>query len=338
MSFEDQNAMAQVQPNLNAEVYRSMTPADRPPIPDKHLQFISIYNENSAILGGSNMTDRYWSGTVWYYNSIADFDRNKAYLATKTESGVCDAVFLESDKFVIGEDSGALQVLQLTKSSDDSQELQCAGYTCLHDDSLLSLSAFEDKCHVVSGGMDCCIKVWDITELMAIQSFNSAHTDIVTCVDSRPGSLNEFASTSFDSEALLWDTRKSKPALSILKKDVGLTAVNWNPSLSELLSIGTDDGEVIIIDIRKTSPKLLQESRVFPKPIHKLSFNPNSERWEELAVCCDDVTVVVLDMNFSLSVYKDDRHNDFTRDFAWFNNNLYSCSWDNEVLQHVVHP
>lgn len=33
-------------PNLNAEIYRNLTPADRPPFSDKHLQFILVYNGN----------------------------------------------------------------------------------------------------------------------------------------------------------------------------------------------------------------------------------------------------------------------------------------------------
>lgn len=73
----------------------------------------------------------------------------------KTESGVCDAVFLQNDKFVVGEDSGTLQVFDLSTQPTDSKELQSAGYAALHDSSLLTLSAFADKEHVVSGGMDC---------------------------------------------------------------------------------------------------------------------------------------------------------------------------------------
>lgn len=36
-----------VDPNLNADVYRKMTAADRPPVPDKNLQFILVYNGNT---------------------------------------------------------------------------------------------------------------------------------------------------------------------------------------------------------------------------------------------------------------------------------------------------
>ncbi|XP_076764218.1 methylosome protein WDR77 [Xylocopa sonorina] len=323
-----------IQPNLNADVYRNMTAADRPHVFNKHLQCISIYNETSAILGGSNMTDRYWSGTLWYYNDITDFDRNKAHIATRTESGICDIVPIESDKFVLGEDSGALQIFHLVTKSDDLQELQCIGYAALHDNSLLSLSMFHDKEHLVSGGMDCCIKIWDISELMAIQSYGYAHADIINCVQAKPGSDSEFVSVSY-CEALLWDKRLSKPAQCILKKDSDLTAVSWNPNLLNTVAIGTDDGRVVIVDARRGGIEVLEESCSFPRPVHKLLFNPDSEGL--LAACCDDAAVKVFDINNHLApVYHDERHCDFVRGLTWFNNNLYSCSWDSRVLKHAV--
>ncbi|KOC67425.1 Methylosome protein 50 [Habropoda laboriosa] len=326
-----------IEPNLNADVYRNMTAADRPLVPDKHLQFILIYDEKSAILGGSNMTDRYWSGTIWYYNDISDFDREKAFVAKKTESGVCAAVYLESDKFIIGEDTGALTIFDISTEPDGVKELQCAAYACLHDSSLLTLSAFADKKKVVSGGMDCCIKVWDVTELMVTQSFDYAHIDTVTCVDVKPKSNTEFASTSSDCEALLWDIRQIKPAQSILKRDVGLTAVSWNPNIENFLAIGTDNGEVVIVDARRSDIEVLRELSAFTRPVHKLLFNPNAEKLEELAVCCDNTSVEVLDINSQFSpIYKDNRHTDFVRGLTWFNNYLYSCSWDNTALKHTM--
>lgn len=326
-----------VEPNLDADIYRNMTAADRPPVLDKHLQFILIYNEESAILGGTNMADRYWTGTVWYYNDISDFDRNKAYIAKKTESGVCAAVYLKSDAFVIGEDSGGLQILDVTSGPDGLKQLQCSAYACLHDSSLLTLSAFADKKHIVSGGMDCCIKIWDVIELTVIKSFDYAHIDTVTCTDVRPESDTEFVSTSSDCEGLLWDIRQAKPAQRILKRDASLTAVSWNPNLENILAIGTDNGEVIIVDARKSNSEVLRELSAFSRPVHKLFFNPNAEKLEELAVCCDNTSVEVLDINSQFSpIYKDGRHTDFVRDLTWFNNRLYSCSWDNTVLKHTI--
>ncbi|OAD58533.1 Methylosome protein 50 [Eufriesea mexicana] len=324
-------------PNLNTLVYRNMTITDKPYFFNKHLQFITIYNEKSVLLGGSNLTDRYWNGSVWYYNDITNFDRDKAALVAKTESGVCDAVFLQSDKFVIGEDSGTLQVFDLSTQPIDSNELQSTGYAALHDSSLLTLSVFVDKEHVVSGGMDCCIKIWNISELMATYSFGFAHTDTVTCVDVKPGSNSEFVSTSSDCKALIWDTRLQKPAQCILERDAGLTAVCWNLSLPNVLAIGSEDGEIIIVDARKGSVKVLSESFAFCRPVHRLSFNQNLGRTEELAACCDDISVEVFDITNELSlIYKDDRHTDFVRGLTWFDSHLYSCSWDNTVLKHTI--
>ncbi|XP_031826177.1 methylosome protein WDR77 [Nomia melanderi] len=327
-----------VDPNLNADVYRNMTAADRPPVVDKNLQFILIHNEKSAILGGSNMTDRYWSGTIWYYNDISDFDRDKAFVALKTESVVCDGADLERDKFVIGEDSGVLQVLGLVEVADThSQELQSLGYACLHDGSLLTLSVFEDNTHLVTGGMDYCIKVWDTAELMAIHSFSFAHTDIITSVDAQPRNNTTFVSTSLDCEALIWDIRQSNPAQSILKKDFGLTAVNWNTILDHIIAIGTENGDVTLVDIRKAGISILQDANVFPRSVHKLLFNPNPERSEELACCCDDTRVDVLDINNNFSsIYKNERHSDFVRGLAWYKDQLFSCSWDNTVSKHII--
>lgn len=50
---------------------------------------------------------------------------------------------------------------------------------------------------------------------MATYSFGFAHTDTITCIDVKPESNTEFASTSSDCEALMWDIRQSKPAQSI---------------------------------------------------------------------------------------------------------------------------
>ncbi|XP_076287392.1 methylosome protein WDR77 [Lasioglossum baleicum] len=326
-------------PNLNADVYRNMTAAERPPVFDKNLQFILIHNEKSAILGGTNMTDRYWNGTVWYYNDISDFTREKAFIATKTESGVCDGAHLEQDKFIISEDSGVLQVYGLVEAADTQlQELQSLGYTCQHDSSPLTLSVFQDNVHVVSGGMDYCIKVWDTAELIATLSFSFAHTDIVTSIDVQPRSTTTFVSTSLDCEALIWDIRQQNPAQSILRRQFGLTAVNWNSVMDHIIAIGTDNGDVILVDTRNSRNSALKNAKVFSRSVHKLLFNPNPERSEELACCADDTLVRVLDINRNFSsIYEDKSHYDFVRGLAWYKDELISCSWDNAVNKHTIH-
>lgn len=66
--------------------------------------------------------------------------------------------------------------------------------------------------------------------------------------------------------------------LGILKKNIGLTAICWSPNKPNIVAIGTDGAEVIIVDIRKGGLKLLSKSIASSRPIHKLVFNPDSGR------------------------------------------------------------
>ncbi|XP_076619515.1 methylosome protein WDR77 [Colletes latitarsis] len=326
-------------PNLNADIYKNMTAADRLPISDKNLQFILIYNDTSAILGGSNMTAEHWSGSIWYYNQISEFDRDKALVTTNTERGVCDGAYLEHNKFVVADDNGCLQVFNFVEVGDKHVPMiQCLGFTSSHNSTLVTLSIFNDNEHLVTGELDYCIKVWDITELIATYSFPCAHENAVTCVDVRPRSNTTFVSTSLDCEALMWDLRQSKPAQSILKKDIGLTTVNWNSILDHIVAIGTDNGDVVLMDIRKPGASVLEEACIFPRPVQKLLFNPNPERSEDLACCCDNNFVQVLDINNNFSsIYKNEDHTDFVRGLSWYKDQLFSCSWDSTVLRHDIY-
>ena len=115
-----------------------------------------LFTDDSLILGASNMVDRYWNGTIWLYTDLANFDRNHYAAAVRTESGVHVATYLDKyEKFVIGEDTGLLQVFELSLNSETQlYELQCIGYSCQHDDSLTSISTFSNNKHIVTAGMD----------------------------------------------------------------------------------------------------------------------------------------------------------------------------------------
>ncbi|KAK0090999.1 hypothetical protein PV326_003889 [Microctonus aethiopoides] len=320
-------------PNTNADIYRNMTAADRGTISDKHLQFLSIYDDNTAILGGSNFIDRYWSGTVWLFTKNINYERKNAAVTTRTESAVCDGDFLNHSKFIVAEDSGVIQILEVSKSSDTwKPTINCSAYVCQHDDGITSLAVFNNKLNFVTCGMDYCIKLWEASELVAEHSYSFAHTNIITSVDVKPASDSVFISTSLDCEAVVWDVRESKPATGVFKSEGnGLTAVAWDPSNEHNVAIGALDGSVILIDTREPN-KIVSESIAFPRPVHKLNFHPKNN-W--LAGCCDDSVVKILDpMKELIELYKDTQHKDFVRDVAWQKDELLTCSWDDTVLKH----
>jgi len=328
-----------VDPNLNAEAYRNLAISDRPPINDKQLEVVIVYRDDSLVLGASNMVDRYWYGTLWYFSEPVSFDRNKYTAALRTESGISDAVFLgKHDKFIIGEDSGLIQIYEVTKRSDtQAKELQFTGYSCQHDDSVTSIALFHDNTHIVSGAMDCSIKVWDTTEMITTASFNQAQANAITSVAVQPESDSVFVSTSLDSEALIWDIRDPKPAVGLYEKqDCGLTAAAWKSDDQNIVAVGGEDGSISILDIRNINSDPISESVYFPRSIRRLLFNSNNPT--QLAACCDSTEVKVFHVNSDKVkiIFENNTHSDFVRGLAWHKNDLITCSWDNTVKRHSV--
>ncbi|XP_036144115.1 methylosome protein 50-like isoform X2 [Monomorium pharaonis] len=304
-------------PNSNGDVFRNLLfSTDRTLVETKQLQFLSIYDENNALLGGTNMVDLSWNGILWHYKDLSDFSREKASLVQQLDSGVCDAVYLTKNKFVCVGDSGAVQIYEIIQTNKHDQFQQLA-YTCQHDDTVLTISMFANQRNIVTGGMDCCLKIWDVEDLIATYSYSFAHTDIITSIDVKPMCNSIFVSVSLDSESLLWDYRLHQPANCIFRKNnCPLSAVSWNTNLDHLIAIGTIDGSIVLIDTRKTETPLF-ESTECDRSIHKLLFNPNSERKDQLACCCDNETVKIFDSyREMLQVYEDSSHNDFVRGLA----------------------
>ncbi|KAL0126235.1 hypothetical protein PUN28_004986 [Cardiocondyla obscurior] len=281
------------------------------------------------------MVDLYWYGILWNFKDISNFSRDKATIVHRMESGICDAAYLSESKFVIVEDSGAVQIQQIVESNRQSQ-FQQLEYACQHDDSVLTVSVFPNKRNIVTGGMDCCLKIWDTEDLISTYSYSYAHTDVITSTDVKPMCNSIFVSVSFDNESLLWDIRRAKPANSIFKKNNSpLSTVTWNSTLDHLIAIGTTNGEIVLIDVRQTKTPL-HESVKNNRGIHKLLFNPNSERQEQLACCFDSEVIKIFDTNKEmLELYIFNDHSDFVRGLAWCKDDLYSCAWDGKVIKHV---
>ncbi|XP_015585891.1 methylosome protein 50 isoform X2 [Cephus cinctus] len=328
----------QVDPNLNAEFYRNIAESELSPVIDPQLEFIAVYNDETAIVGATCMTSRFWRGNLWYYEDISNLNRAKATTTSGGESGITTGAFLgERDKFVVGEDSGVIKVLKVDVAEDESKRgIYYLGYACQHDDSITSLSILKNSKQIVTAGLDYCIKVWDVEVLLAVHSYNPAHVDIVTSVDAHPTNDSMFASTSLDQDILVWDIRQAKPAKRILRKtDCGGTFVAWNPLDESILTIGAQDGSISIVDVRSQNDSPLCESVVFSREIRSLCFHP--KRTNLLAACSNDSGVKVFNTSNEISlIYEDNTHKDFVRGLAWIKDELISCSWDDTIQRHAI--
>ncbi|PNF41240.1 hypothetical protein B7P43_G01506 [Cryptotermes secundus] len=292
------------------------------------------------LLGCSNLTGRFWTGSLWYFldpDSAPDVE--KCLTGIECETGITDGKFLEdNNKVIIGEDSGVVQVLGLSESpGEHTFHFESLSSVCEHDDSVLSVSVFSDGKRAVTGGLDMNIKVWSVESLTSECTYRPAHLHQVSSVCTHPqDGSSVFASCSLDGMALIWDTRNAKPARVALNDgSQGLTSVAWHMSQSDLLAVGSNSGDIIMIDVRQLKEPL-GLSCCFIRPIHRLRF---AHHWPELlAVCADDSRLKVLDCTASSPtvIYEDDRHDDFVRGLAWHprSESLFSCGWDKQVLAH----
>lgn len=320
-----------------SDLYRNFTPAACPFQTEKHLDFVEVSEDGYMLLGTSNLTGRYWTGSVWYFMK-AVAEKDVCLTGVDCCTGVTDGKFLDSkQKVVIGEDSGAVTVLYVTQLEDDrTYQFRPVATRNDHDNTVLSISVSTDKTKIVTGGMDMCIKVWNIDELITEHTYRPAHCDHVTSVAFCPDSTNcVFASCSLDGCLLLWDIRQSKPAKVLIDTpDEGLSAVVWQPGQENFLTVGTVLGNLRSLDIR--TGNILAKTRPFRRPIHRLASAYTS--W--LAVCADSNEVKVLDCRSENldTLYNDDRHTDFIRGLSWHPQlkTLITCGWDKRVLSHSI--
>jgi len=60
-------------------------------------------------------------------------------------------------------------------------------------------------------------------------------------------------------------------------------------------------------------------------------------RKEQLACCSDSEIVKMFDSyREMLQIYENNSHCDFVRGLAWCKDDLFSCSWDGNVIKHIV--
>ncbi|XP_054275000.1 methylosome protein 50-like [Macrosteles quadrilineatus] len=325
------------QPNKVAEIYRNYRPTIMPLEIEKHLDFIDISEDGYFLLGSSNLTGRYWRGSVWYYSKPPlPPQKEECETGMECDNTVSDGQFLNNKTIIVGDDGGAVIVYEITKREDGTLVFTQKSARYEHDSSVSSISVSTDKTGIVSAGFDMCIKVWDGDELSPAQTFRNAHSHQVTKVahSPEPGS-RVFASTGLDGLALVWDTRQPKPASVVIDHPgEGMTAVTWKSGDFNTLAVGSSFGNVSLMDLRTNSS--IQQSAPYKRTIFKLLFiNPRS-----MVVCADSNELKVIDTsspNLDIS-YMDKRHSDFVRGLAYDNKAsvLYSCGWDKQVLSHSL--
>ncbi|XP_054716191.1 methylosome protein 50-like [Uloborus diversus] len=304
-----------------------------PAVVETHLDALSYDSSGKIILGSSNLTGRYWNGSLWCFKDVSDAPEVEKCLAgTELSSGICDLVCLDKSRTAVALDSGSLEIYHLdAESSNFTNEFRA----CEHDDFVTSISVSSDKTRLVSSSADKCIKVWDLDTYSTTETYRPVHAGIIWQIACSTEDPHLFASCGQDGKILLLDRRLAKPAVVIdsspLKSEI--TAISWNPHKSNQIAVGDESGHIAIKDIKKNVT--LSSWDAHKRRVFRIKFSPRSP-W--LGSCSDDTDVCAMDLDKDIPtlMYKNNDHDDFVRDLAWSPENyLISCAWDKKVLKHV---
>lgn len=125
----------------------------------------------------------------------------------------------------------------------------------------------KDKYEVVSGGMDCLVKVWNMKvaekSMMPVWSL-SGHGGNITCVRYSPKLAELLASTSTDKTCRIWDSYSGNCLHIVENHDSIMTCCAFSPDAT-LLATGSMDKNISIWELPKNlSFQLFVSSRLNP--------------------------------------------------------------------------
>jgi len=318
---------------------------------ERHLEFMHFNSEGHMILGCSNLTGRFWIGSLWYYRDPTEAPSvQKALTGVDFDNGLVDGFFLDERNLIVAEDNGAVEQVRLSFSEDEDPSSSFYYFDRIHsvhehDDIITGMVLTADKSKLVTVSYDRAILVLEKGSLKQLSRVAAAHTDLINAVAANPFSTNNIVTAANDGKVLTWDLRKTNidgnVSQSCIYEDLSLkpTCLQFLPSNENYLLVGNQGGEIQLFDIRKPTDCITKNTQM-DKSISKLKFAPQDPKM--FGVCSESTPLKIMQIDEKLASidvrYEDSRHEDFVRDVVWkpdaASKRLFSCGWDHKVLTH----
>lgn len=313
---------------------------------ERHLEFMNFNTDGHAILGCSNLTGRFWIGSLWYYRNPSDAPSvEKSLTGVDFDNGLVEGFFLDNKTMIVALDNGGVETVKLSFSDEDTLEnsffyLERCRSVQEHDDLITSLVSSPDK--LITCSYDRSVVVLEKESLKLVTKINEAHDDLISNMAVNPGNFDLIGTASNDGTVQLWDLRQCETSQSCIYDDVGLkpTCVQFVPSSEHHLLVGNEAGELQLFDIRKPKNCIVKNDMT-EKAVSKIKFSPSLKN--TFGVCSETSSLRVFTLDPTLSTldikYEDRRHQDFVRDLVWQPETpvkCFSCGWDHQVLTHTI--
>jgi len=311
---------------------------------EKHLDFLDFNSLGDLVVGSSSLVTRYWTGQLWYYSKdrLTEpgsplTDPARSVTGVELETGVMDGRFLTDTQILLGLDSGALDIVTLTKERDGDRlthYLEIQSPVVEHEDQVLGMDLWKagGEALAASVGADLRLNIWG-PNLTLLHSYLPSHHRLPTGVSCNPTEPHIVATTAQDGTVKMWDIRQEKPCITIHKSPLcPPSCLTWDGSG---LVVGTRSGALLTLDPRTPGKEPLITSQFFDREVRRLRWDSARKK---LAVTADDSVVKVVEVRdvSVVEVYQDRRHTDYVRGIAWSGDTLWSAGWDTRVLSHTL--
>ena len=81
----------------------------------KFSRFFLSISDGHAILGCSNLTGRFWIGSLWYYRNPSDAPSvEKSLTGVDFDNGLVEGFFLDNKTIIVALDNGGVETVKLS--------------------------------------------------------------------------------------------------------------------------------------------------------------------------------------------------------------------------------